>query len=126
MVCDCYRGGWKCDQNCLEESLIEESLFYSIGTVRGMPVACVVARGAGVADLTARRTQNLYNNLTYMYPESDIWVIGHSLGGALASMLGVTFGVPVVAIESPGEKMAARRLHLPTPVRPHNSTLQAD
>ncbi|PCH42089.1 alpha/beta-hydrolase [Wolfiporia cocos MD-104 SS10] len=90
VVCDCYLGGWKCDKNCLEESLIEESLFYSIGT-------------------------NLYNNLTYMYPESNIWVIGHSLGGALASMLGVTFGVPVVAIESPGEKMAARRLHLPTP-----------
>jgi hypothetical protein len=24
----------QCDQDCLEESLIEESLFYSIGTVR--------------------------------------------------------------------------------------------
>ena len=32
-VCDCYRGGWKCDQDCLEEALIEESLFYTIGTV---------------------------------------------------------------------------------------------
>lgn len=41
---------------------------------------------------------------------------GHSLGGALASLLGVTFGAPTVAIESPGEKMAARRLHLPSPV----------
>jgi putative lipase involved disintegration of autophagic bodies len=50
-----------------------------------------------------------------MYPDSDIWVIGHSLGGALASLLGVTFGVPVVAFESPGEKMAAGRLHLPSP-----------
>lgn len=61
--------------------------------------------------------QNLYYNLTYLYPESNIWIIGHSLGGALASLLGVTFGVPVVAIESPGEKMAAGRLHLPSPVR---------
>ncbi|KAF9818844.1 hypothetical protein IEO21_02500 [Rhodonia placenta] len=89
-VCNCYRGGWKCDQDCLEEALVEESLFYSIGT-------------------------NLYNNITYMYPESNIWIIGHSLGGALASLLGVTFGAPVVAIESPGEKMAAGRLHLPSP-----------
>ncbi|KZT67463.1 alpha/beta-hydrolase [Daedalea quercina L-15889] len=89
-VCDCYRGGWKCEQDCLERSLVEESLFYSIGT-------------------------NLYYNLTYMYPESNIWIIGHSLGGALASLLGVTFGAPVVAIESPGEKMAAGRLHLPSP-----------
>ncbi|KAJ7285296.1 alpha/beta-hydrolase [Mycena rebaudengoi] len=89
-VCGCYRGGWKCDADCVEEALADDSLFYPIGT-------------------------NLYNNLTYMYPDSDIWVIGHSLGGALASLLGVTFGVPVVAFESPGEKMAAGRLHLPSP-----------
>lgn len=32
-VCDCHRGGWKCSQDCLEYSLITESLFYQIGTV---------------------------------------------------------------------------------------------
>ncbi|KAJ6545095.1 alpha/beta-hydrolase [Mycena vulgaris] len=89
-VCGCYRGGWKCHADCVEESLVDDSLFYPIGT-------------------------NLYNNLTYMYPESDIWIIGHSLGGALASLLGATFGAPVVAFEAPGEKMAAGRLHLPSP-----------
>lgn len=31
--------------------------------------------------------QNLYNNLTYMYPESDIWIIGHSLGGGRFTFL---------------------------------------
>lgn len=51
-----------------------------------------------------------------MYPEARIWTIGHSLGGALSSLLGITFGVPVVAFESPGEKMASQRLHLPQPV----------
>ncbi|TFK82582.1 alpha/beta-hydrolase [Polyporus arcularius HHB13444] len=89
-VCDCYEGSYKCDQGCLERSLAEESLFYSIGI-------------------------NLYNNVTYMYPNANIWMIGHSLGGALASLVGVTFGVPVVAFEAPAERLAASRLHLPSP-----------
>ncbi|TFK28139.1 alpha/beta-hydrolase [Coprinopsis marcescibilis] len=96
-VCGCYRGTGKCEQECLEKSLIEDSLFYPIGT-------------------------NLYNNLTYLYPESNIWIIGHSLGGAIASLLGVTFGVPVVTFESPGEKLASRRLHMPVPPEVHQVT----
>ena len=36
--------------------------------------------------------------------------------GALASLLGTTFGMPTVAFEAPGEALAASRLHLPTPV----------
>lgn len=90
-VCDCHSKGYKCDQTCLEKSLVEDSLFYPVGV-------------------------NLYNNLTYMYPHANIWVIGHSLGGALASLVGVTFGAPVVAFEAPGEKMAATRLHINLPV----------
>lgn len=49
-------------------------------------------------------------------PHSNIWILGHSLGGALASLIGVTFGLPVVTFESPGERLAATRLHLPSPV----------
>ncbi|KAJ3547454.1 hypothetical protein NMY22_g1643 [Coprinellus aureogranulatus] len=96
-VCGCYRGGSKCDLDCLEKALVDESLFYPIGT-------------------------NLYNNLTYMYPESNVWIIGHSLGGALASLVGATFGNPVVAFESPGEKLASTRLHLPQPPSLHHVT----
>ncbi|KAG9097217.1 putative lipase atg15, partial [Ceratobasidium sp. 392] len=35
------------------------------------------------------------------------------LGGALAALLGATFGVPTVTFESPGERLAATRLHVP-------------
>ncbi|KAF8515529.1 Alpha/Beta hydrolase protein [Gautieria morchelliformis] len=89
-VCGCWAGGWTCDRNCVEESLWTDDSFYPVGA-------------------------DLYNNISYMYPDANIWIIGHSLGGALASLLGVTFGAPVVAFESPGEKMAAGRLHLPSP-----------
>lgn len=76
-----------------------------------------------------------------MYPNANIWLIGadniglnlyymltwhctgHSLGGALASLLGSTFGAPVVAFEAPGERMAASRLHLPMPVRALNTSI---
>ncbi|KAG1865399.1 Alpha/Beta hydrolase protein [Suillus subluteus] len=89
-VCDCHQGSSRCDQECLEKSLMEESLYYSVGV-------------------------NLYNNVTYLYPNANIWLIGHSLGGSLASLIGVTFGAPVVAFEAPSEKLAATRLHLPSP-----------
>ena len=33
-VCGCHLGGYRCDQTCLERSLVEDSLYYPIGTVR--------------------------------------------------------------------------------------------
>lgn len=51
-----------------------------------------------------------------MYPDANVWLTGHSLGGSLASLIGVTFGLPTVAFEAPGDRLAARRLHLPQPV----------
>ena len=59
--------------------------------------------------------QHLVNNITALYPDANIWLVGHSLGGALASLLGTTFGLPAVAFEAPGERLAATRLHLPLP-----------
>lgn len=35
------------------------------------------------------------------------------MGGALASLVGQTYGIPTVTFEAPGDQMAARRLHLP-------------
>lgn len=50
-----------------------------------------------------------------MYPHAQVWLAGHSLGGALAAMLSRTYGVPSVSFESPGDLLPARRLHLPLP-----------
>ncbi|KAJ3735403.1 alpha/beta-hydrolase [Lentinula guzmanii] len=92
-VCDCYSGSWKCDNTCLSNALVEESLLYTVGL-------------------------NLVNDLLALYPSANLWLVGHSLGGALASLLGSTFGLPAVAFESPGERLAALRLGLPIPTPP--------
>lgn len=59
--------------------------------------------------------KRLVDDLLNIYPNANVWLIGHSLGGALASLLGSTYGLPAVAFESPGERLAAARLHLPLP-----------
>ncbi|KAF8437532.1 Alpha/Beta hydrolase protein [Boletus edulis BED1] len=89
-VCGCYKGSGKCSQECLESAVQDDDLYYSVGV-------------------------KLYNDLAYMYPNSNIWIIGHSLGGSVSSLIGVTFGAPVVTFEPPAEKLAATRLHLPSP-----------
>ncbi|KXN91509.1 Putative lipase ATG15 [Leucoagaricus sp. SymC.cos] len=92
-VCKCYANHWRCDNACLSKALIDDSLFYSIGV-------------------------KLVNDLLADYPDANIWLTGHSLGGALASLLGATYGFPAVTFESPGERLAALRLHLPLPPSP--------
>lgn len=58
-------------------------------------------------------------NVADRYPEATIWLTGHSLGGALASLVGQTFLVPTVTFEIPGDSLASRRLHLPHPPGVH-------
>ncbi|KAL4067694.1 alpha beta-hydrolase [Scleroderma citrinum] len=92
-VCSCY--SWsalhkRCDDPCLSAALIEDSLFYSTGI-------------------------KLVKDVRTMFPFANVWLVGHSLGGSLASLLGSTFGLPAVAFQAPGERMAAHRLHLPLP-----------
>ncbi|KAJ9125457.1 hypothetical protein QFC22_000418 [Naganishia vaughanmartiniae] len=71
--------------------------------------------GSGGPTSKNDKFNNLYNNVSFMYPNASIWLTGHSLGGALSSLIGLSFGVPVVAFESPADRLAAQRLHLPLP-----------
>lgn len=41
-VCDCYSGGYKCDQSCLQNALTGESLFYSVAIVSSSPFKSTV------------------------------------------------------------------------------------
>ncbi|KAI9495065.1 Alpha/Beta hydrolase protein [Zychaea mexicana] len=90
-VCECYVGNdYKCESHCLEKALLEHELYYD-------------------------HALEIYKEVADRYRYATIWLTGHSLGGALASMVGATFGVPTVTFESPGDQLASSRLHLPHP-----------
>ena len=91
-VCRCATGPYTCNTTCVVDALHDEHRYY-----------------------TAAR--ELFNNVTELYPDANVWLVGHSLGGAVASLLGLTYGVPVVTFEAVPEALPARRLGLPVP--PH-------
>ncbi|KAF2761372.1 alpha/beta-hydrolase [Pseudovirgaria hyperparasitica] len=89
-VCDCQMDTYQCNSTCLTKSLRAKNRYYYAA-------------------------QDLYHNVTALYPNADVWLSGHSLGGAVSSMLGLTFGLPVVSFEAVPEAMPAARLGLPVP-----------
>ncbi|KAF2097267.1 alpha/beta-hydrolase, partial [Rhizodiscina lignyota] len=89
-VCDCKTSAFTCNSTCLVKSLKEKNRYYYAA-------------------------QDLYHNVTALYPDADVWVAGHSLGGAVSSLLALTYGLPCVTFEAPAEAMAASRLGLPVP-----------
>ncbi|KAI1213480.1 alpha/beta-hydrolase [Annulohypoxylon truncatum] len=91
-VCDCATGTYSCNNTCVRRALHDENRYY-------------------------QAARELYANVTELYPESNVWVAGHSLGGAVSSLLGLTYGLPVVTFEAVPEALAAGRLALPVP--PH-------
>lgn len=93
-VCDCHMSGSKCNQTCLQNTLNDEA-----------------------ADNYFYAAAQIFMDVVGRYPEANIVLAGHSLGGTLATLLGLTFGVPAIAIDAPGDLLAAKRMHLPVPHR---------
>lgn len=88
-VCGCYMGGSQCNQQCLVEDAKrdrDESESYY---------------GIGLKVVDAARV---------LYPDADIFLTGHSLGGSVASLLGVTKDLPVFTFQSPGDMLYGKRL----------------
>ncbi|KAI9315210.1 Alpha/Beta hydrolase protein [Dichotomocladium elegans] len=90
-VCDCHHGDGSrntCETSCLERSIQRRHLYYD-------------------------QAMEVYKDVSDRHPGANIWLTGHALGGAIASLVAQTFLVPTVTFESPGERLAATRLHLP-------------
>jgi len=92
-------AAFACNQTCLVKALREENRYYS-------------------------KAIELYGNVTELYPNSTIWLAGHSLGGSTSALLGLTFGLPTTTFEAPGDALAAARLGLPSPPDAHSSAPQ--
>ncbi|AEO69483.1 autophagy protein atg15 [Thermothielavioides terrestris NRRL 8126] len=89
-VCDCATGTYTCNNTCVVQALRDENRYY-------------------------QAARELYANVTELYPTSQVWITGHSLGGAVGSFLGLTYGVPVVTFQAVPEALPASRLGLPVP-----------
>ncbi|CAG8951786.1 hypothetical protein HYFRA_00005590 [Hymenoscyphus fraxineus] len=89
-VCDCATATYTCNLTCLKKSLKKENRYYAMA-------------------------RQLYSNVTAMYPDSDIWLTGHSLGGAISSLVGLTYGIPAITFEAVPDALPANRLGLPVP-----------
>ncbi|KAJ5882097.1 Lipase class 3 [Penicillium soppii] len=88
--CDCQSTTFTANLTCIVESMTDENRYY-------------------------RQAIDLYSNVTDIYPDANIWMTGHSLGGAMTSLVGLTFGLPVVTFEAVPEALPAARLGLPSP-----------
>ncbi|KAF2000038.1 autophagy related lipase Atg15 [Amniculicola lignicola CBS 123094] len=89
-VCDCQTSAYTCNSTCLATALQDKNRYY-------------------------QAAQDLYHNVTALYPHATVWMAGHSLGGAVSSFVGLTYGHPSVTFEAVPEAMPASRLGLPVP-----------
>jgi lipase ATG15 len=89
-VCDCQTSVYTCNSTCLVTALRDKNRYYYAA-------------------------RDLYHNVTDLYPNAEIWMAGHSLGGAVASFLSLTYGHPALTFEAVPDAMPASRLGLPVP-----------
>jgi lipase ATG15 len=100
-ICSCYNESNRCFHDCVCKSIVQQSDSYFSAAFE------------------------IYRKIRLEYPKSTIWITGHSLGGALASLVTLasvkqhdatidTYRPPVFAIafESPGERLYAQRMGL--------------
>jgi lipase ATG15 len=93
-VCNCATSLFTCNNTCVITALRNESRYYAAA-------------------------RHVYSDVTLLYPKSNIWIVGHSLGGTVGSLIGLTYGLPVVTFQAVPDALAVSRLGLPEPPGSH-------
>jgi lipase ATG15 len=88
-ACDCKTGTYTCDNTCVKDELKKPDRYFEA-------------------------ILELYDEVIKLYPTANIITTGHSLGGVLASLIGLYHGVPSITFEAYPQALAASRLGLPT------------
>ncbi|PVZ97904.1 hypothetical protein BB558_006120 [Smittium angustum] len=88
--CGCKKANNQCNSSCLKVALEASDIYI---------------------DAASKIITDVYKR----YPNSSIILTGHSLGAAIATIMGLTFGFPAIGFESPGDMLAAKRLGIPMP-----------
>lgn len=86
-VCGCSTGHYTCNSTCLTSSLLQNDTYYNAAVL-------------------------IMQKMRDRYPKATFWTVGHSLGGSLASLVGLTFNIPAVTYEAPPERLPAQRMGL--------------
>ncbi|RKP16563.1 alpha/beta-hydrolase, partial [Rozella allomycis CSF55] len=90
-VCNCYHGNTKmCNSTCIEDEtrLQSNKSYYEYGK----KIVQFVQK--------------------YIIKHKNLALTGHSLGGSLSALLSLTFDIPAITFNSPGERLFAERLGL--------------
>lgn len=98
-----------CDNRCLENHIKGSEFYYDMAMVSRINTYHQITR----CSLYGHSYKRIYKDISDRHPQSTIWLTGYSLGGAVASIVGQTFLVPIVSFGIPGDQFAARKLHLP-------------
>lgn len=86
-VCDCQTGTYTCDEKCVKDELRKPNRYFEA-------------------------TLELFDEVIQLYPNANFITTGHSLGGVLASFIGLRHGIPAVTFEAYPQALAAARLGL--------------
>ena len=96
-VCNCSASTYTCNATCLSFETARQDRYYAAAL-------------------------QVYANITSLYPDAQrIYTVGHSMGGSMASLLGLTYHIPSVGIEAVPQRLPAQRLGLSIPPDPHFS-----